>query len=154
MGWSIVYFQRSQGILSSKNCYFLSHADEMPLSSFHLSLHCLPSSVLPRPWSRENIAEISAKSLYLWRFLPQELIWINPKAGCAPVFCYDTLFILKSGSLRGPTANTKWQQTACQYITPWLCVRARVNIAQPQSPGANAPVLKNYVKYLLMFKEV
>ena len=44
---------------------------------------------------------------------------INPKAGCAPVFCYDTLFILrlvnrgplfpihKSGSLRGPTANTK-----------------------------------------------
>ena len=103
---------------------------------------------------------------YLWRFLPQELIWINPKAGCAPVFCYDTLFILrlvnqgplfpthKSGSLRGPTANTKWQQTACQYITPRLCVRARVNIAQPQSPGANAPVLKSYVKYLLLFKEV
>ena len=95
---------------------------------------------------------------YLWRFLPQELIWINPKAGCAPVFCYDTLFILrlvnrgplfpthKSGSLRGPTANTKWQQTACQYITPRLCVRARVNIAQPKSPGANAPVLKSYVK--------
>ena len=31
-------------------------------------------------------------------------------------------------------------------ITPRLCVRARVNIAQPQNPGANAPNLKNYVK--------
>ena len=37
--------------------------------------------------------------------------------------------------------NKKRHQKACRYITPRLRVRARVDIAQPQSLGANAQFL-------------
>ena len=90
--------------------------------------------------------------------LPTPRVDINQSQGrLRPSVTYSILFLQdwligapffhthKSGSVGSPTVNTKRQQTACRYITPRLRVRARVNIAHAQSPGANSPALNNYL---------